>query len=193
MIKRAAALVALTATLAASAQVQTLPTMGVAGRVLRYYDVRTGDSVYSVARDLGITVDQIIANNPSAADGLTPGMRLFFPESLAGGADATPAPGEPQHPLTHVVEKGESVYGISARYNIPVETIIKLNPQADSGVHAGQVLRLAEGAPQHESLAAAKPDVAAPKSGLAPRAGYEIYKIAAGETLFAIADRKSVV
>ncbi|RXE73664.1 LysM peptidoglycan-binding domain-containing protein [Muribaculaceae bacterium Isolate-013 (NCI)] len=190
MIKRAAALVALTATLAASAQVQTLPTMGVAGRVLRYYDVRTGDSVYSVARDLGITVDQIIANNPSAADGLTPGMRLYFPESLAGGADATPAPGEPQHPLTHVVEKGESVYGISARYNIPVETIIKLNPQADSGVHAGQVLRLAEGAPQHEALAAAKPDVAAPKSGLAPRAGYEIYKIAAGETLFAIADSR---
>lgn len=165
MIKRAAALVALTATLAASAQVQTLPTMGVAGRVLRYYDVRTGDSVYSVARDLGITVDQIIANNPSAADGLTPGMRLYFPESLAGGADATPAPGEPQHPLTHVVEKGESVYGISARYNIPVETIIKLNPQADSGVHAGQVLRLAEGAPQHEALAAAKPDVAAPQVG----------------------------
>ncbi len=79
MIKRAAALVALTATLAASAQVQTLPTMGVAGRVLRYYDVRTGDSVYSVARDLGITVDQIIANNPSAADGLTPGMRLVWP------------------------------------------------------------------------------------------------------------------
>ncbi len=190
MIKRAAALVALTAALAASAQVQTLPTMGVAGRVLRYYDVRTGDSVYSVARDLGITADQIIANNPSAADGLTPGMRLYFPESLSGGADATPAPGEPQLPLTHVVEKGESVYGISARYNIPVETIIRLNPQADSGLHTGQVLRLAESAPQHEALAAAKPDVAAPKSGLAPRAGYEIYRIAAGETLFAIADSR---
>lgn len=194
-IKHAAALAAFAVALAGSAQVQTLPTMGVAGRVLRYYDVRTGDSVYSVARDLGITADQIIANNPSAADGLTPGMRLYFPETLKGEADVTPAPGAPQQPLTHVVEKGESVYGISAKYNIPVETIIRLNPQADSGVSAGQVLRLTDAPLQASAPAPAsrRSEVAAPVKSvdkLKPRAGYEIYTIGAGETLFAIADSR---
>lgn len=192
-IKHAAALAAFAVALAGSAQVQTLPTMGVAGRVLRYYDVRTGDSVYSVARDLGITADQIIANNPSAADGLTPGMRLYFPETLKGEADVTPAPGAPQQPLTHVVEKGESVYGISARYNIPVETIIRLNPQADSGVSAGQVLRLTDAPLQAAAPAPAHSESPAPVKNvnkLKPRAGYEIYTIGEGETLFAIADSR---
>lgn len=192
-IKHATALAAVAVALAGSAQVQTLPTMGVAGRVLRYYDVRTGDSVYSVARDLGITADQIIANNPSAADGLTPGMRLYFPETLKGEADVTPAPGALQQPLTHVVEKGESVYGISARYNIPVETIIRLNPQADSGVSAGQVLRLTDAPLQAAAPATAHSESPAPVKNvnkLKPRAGYEIYTIGEGETLFAIADSR---
>lgn len=204
-IKCAAVLVAFAVAFAGSAQVQTLPTIGVAGRILRYYDVRTGDSVYSVARDLGITTDQVIANNPSAADGLTAGMRLYFPESLEGEADVTPAPGEPQKPLTHVVEKGESVYGISAKYNIPVETLIRLNPQADSGVSAGQVLRLTDAplqaqapaiTPSHAPSASPAPTVspaAAPAKSvekLQPRAGYEIYTINPGETLFAIADSR---
>ena len=135
---------------AANAQVQTLPTVKVAGRVLRYYDVQRGDNIYTVCEKLGLTTDQITENNPSSADGLTPGMRLYFPENLKGIERPMPAvqpqAGTPEQPLTHVVERGESVYGIAEVYDIPVEKLIRLNPEAYAGIHPGQVLILDEAA-----------------------------------------------
>lgn len=131
---------------ALSAQVQTLPTMRVAGRVLRYYDVQKGENVYTVAEKLGLTRDQIIENNPSAADGLSAGMRLYFPGDMTSKEQAEPQAPVKSTPLTHVVQKGETVYGIAMLYDIPVEQIVRLNPQADAGLSPGLVLALDDSA-----------------------------------------------
>lgn len=40
----------------------------------------------------------------------------------------------------HIVKKGETVYGISKQFNIPLETIYKLNPEAKKGVKKGDKL-----------------------------------------------------
>lgn len=142
------ALVAALAMLAvsASADLKSLPTVRTGSHELYYYDVKRGDSLYSIAENLGVSRDFIVANNPSAADGVKPLMRLYFP--MAADAAATRDSSVPDIPATHIVGKGESIYGISALYGVPVETLIRLNPQADSGVKAGQVLRLIEAAQQ---------------------------------------------
>ena len=132
------------------AQVQTLPEVSVAGHIFRYYDVQRGDNLYTVAEKLGISIDKITENNPASADGLTPGMRLFFPSDLRSDvipADIHNTAAYTQKPLTHLVEKGESIYGIANTYGIPVERLIELNPQAANGLSQRMILRL-DDAPQ---------------------------------------------
>lgn len=43
---------------------------------------------------------------------------------------------------THVVKAGETLYRISKMYNITVETLYQLNPEARNGINQGQVLQL---------------------------------------------------
>ncbi len=43
------------------------------------YDVKKGESIYDVSRELGIPPVEITRYNPTAADGLRAGMRLYIP------------------------------------------------------------------------------------------------------------------
>ena len=43
---------------------------------------------------------------------------------------------------THVVEKDDTVYSLSKKYNISVETIYLLNPETDKGINIGQILNV---------------------------------------------------
>ena len=92
-----------------------------------YYDTQSGDNIYTVADKLGVSVEEIRAYNPSASDGVKPRMRLFFPTDIA-----TTASGDSAGPLTHVVEKGESIYGIARQHGLTMDELISLNPVARS-------------------------------------------------------------
>lgn len=151
---RRVALSLLTLAVAAAADlsagiVAQLPTIRVNGKTLYYYDAQSGDNIYSIAEKLGVTVEDIRANNPGVADGVKPRMRLFFPTSLAKeNTDAVPAatgasaPADDITPAIHVVQKGESVYGISRKYSMSVDELMALNPAAADGLRSGMRLRL---------------------------------------------------
>lgn len=151
---RRVALSLLTFAVAASADISAgivaqLPTIRVNGKTLYYYDAQSGDNIYSIAEKLGVTVEDIRANNPGVADGVKPRMRLFFPSSLVKeNADTAPAktdattPESNITPAIHVVQKGESVYGISRKYAMSVDELMALNPAAADGLRSGMRLRL---------------------------------------------------
>ena len=131
----------------AAQQTDNLPTAKINGREMYYYEVSRGESIYGVAHKLGIDREELLRYNPSAADGLKPRMRLYFPvkeqDASTGGGTAA---AEAAHaaPATHVVKKGETLYGIARSYDIPIEQLIILNPGCDAGVKAGQRLVLAQ-------------------------------------------------
>lgn len=68
-----------------------LPVRNVNGVDCYYYKVEKHETVYGVAHKLGITRDDIIANNPWAADGLKNGQILYFPASDFPGVFGSPA------------------------------------------------------------------------------------------------------
>lgn len=118
-----------------------LPTIRVNGQIMYYYDAQTGDNLYTIADKLGVSVEQIRANNPSVADGVKPRMRLLFPSDLT-----TSERGDSEGPLTHMVVKGESVYGIAHRYGMTVDQLMALNPKLSAGLQPGQRLLLSSSA-----------------------------------------------
>lgn len=131
----------------------SLPTIRVNGHVMYYYDTQAGDNLYSVADKLGVTIEEIRANNPSASEGIKPKMRLYFPSDIA-----TSQKGNSAGPLTHVVQKGESVYGIARKYGYSVDELMALNPKAEHGIRPGDRLTL----PAAEAAAAETPAVETP-------------------------------
>ena len=116
-----------------------LPKTTVGGHQFYYYEVNTSESIYDIAAKIGVTKDEIIKNNPDAADGVENGMKLYFPvdKQDSNVPAATVATGQ-----RHTVEEGETLYGLAKRYGTTVEEIIAANPGSDKGIKTGQVLTI---------------------------------------------------
>jgi LysM repeat protein len=174
--------------LSASAIVSELPTTTVKGVKCYYYDVKNNESIYQVTLSLGVTREQITQYNPSAADGVKPRMRLYFPveafqtESGTRKAVYAAAAGI----TTHTVKRGESIYGIARRYGMSPDYLVKLNPQVEEGLKEGMTLRIVD--EDATAQAAANNN----DTQTTDADGYIIYEIKEGDTLYAIANAHNV-
>lgn len=89
------------------------------------YIVKKGDSLYSIAKMFGTTVDKIISFNNLSDVILDVGEELKIPSS-----------GE----ITYVVQKGESLYSIAKKFNTTVDEIKRKNNLSNSLLSVGQKL-----------------------------------------------------
>jgi len=127
---------------ALSSQAQmNLPKTVISGTEYYYYVAGSNESIYDIAAKLGVTKDYIIKNNPDAADGITNGMALHFPvDEKKNGSGVTV---QNQNGNTvHIVEQGETLYGLAKRYGVTVDELIAANPEADKGLKIGQRLSI---------------------------------------------------
>ena len=125
---------------ALSSQAQlNLPKTKIGGTEFYYYVAGSNESIYDVAARLGVTKDYIIKNNPDAADGISNGMTLHFPVN-----EDTSTPSQTinvnrdTHNVNHIVEQGETLYGLAKRYGVTVDDLIAANPEAEKGLRIGQ-------------------------------------------------------
>ncbi len=125
---------------ALSSQAQlNLPKTKIGGTEFYYYVAGSNESIYDVAARLGVTKDYIIKNNPDAADGISNGMTLHFPVN-----EDTSTPSQTinvnrdTHNVNHIVEQGETLYGLAKRYGVTVDDLIAANPEAEKGLKIGQ-------------------------------------------------------
>lgn len=98
------------------------------------YTVKSGDSVYSIARDLGVPPSRIITDN-----------FLTDPGALTVGQDLVVL-----YPLrTHTVRGGESLYSIAEDFGVSVLDLYRNNPNLDGApnVFPGQVLNISYDTP----------------------------------------------
>lgn len=130
-----------------------LPTRTVNGNVCYYYEVQPKETVYNLARRFGLTKAQIIQYNPSVADGLRAGQTLYFPKdevdrlphpaTNSAAAATKPTPTATVRPTSHLVKKGETIYGISRQYDIAEADLIAANPRLETtGLKYGSVLTI---------------------------------------------------
>ncbi len=146
--------------------------------------VQTGDSLFRIALQYGVTVDSIVAaNNIVNANLIFVGQELIIP-GVDGPATGQPAPAATAQPTTpttppaggsaveggvmHLVQPGDSLFRISITYNVPLAAIVEANNIVNpSLIIAGQQLFI-PGATV--STAAAPPATTAPGAPSAPPA-----------------------
>lgn len=88
------------------------------------YNVAKGDTLYSLSKRFGVSIDEITRINPSLVDGLKAGQALKIPLPKQSQKKAKKSKKQFQ---THVVKRGETLFGISRRYEISLNTLIEDN------------------------------------------------------------------
>jgi LysM repeat protein len=123
--------------------------------------VKSGDTLYSIAQNAGVSLSDLVAANASLLGGsqtttLQIGWQLAIPgclteaeqtltavappteEATAGPTGTPPVAGEP---VTHVVQPGEHLYSIARQYGVDPQAIIDANHLANPNVlHPGDTL-----------------------------------------------------
>ncbi|BDG17910.1 peptidoglycan-binding protein LysM [Thermus thermophilus] len=92
------------------------------------YTVAPGDTLYSIARRYGTTVEELMRLNGLESFLLQPGQVLKLPS----------------RERTHVVALGDTLFSLARRYGTTVEALMRLNGLSSPEIKVGQVLRLPE-------------------------------------------------
>ena len=122
------------------------------------YVVSGGDTLYSVARRYGTTVNAIVqANGLRNPNWIYVGQRLVIPGTTA-------APSSSSSGSTHVVQRGENLYRIALHYGTTVYALASANNLSNTSlIYAGQRLVIPGGG--SASPAPASSPVSAPTAG----------------------------
>lgn len=100
------------------------------------YTVKTGDSLFLIARRFGVTVGALRTANGLSHDWIYPGERLTIPIS-----GSTPGPSG----STYTVRSGDSLFLIANRFGITVSALRSANGLSSDWIYAGEVLRIPAG------------------------------------------------
>ena len=138
----------LTSNMLSIGQVLKLPTQDKVEEIAMY-TVQKGDSLYSIAKKFGITVDEIKSLNNLTSNNLAIGEQLMI-KSSTGDEPINPEEecigtgyAEPQY-VIYTVRKGDSLYTIAKKYNTSVDNIKSLNNLTSNNLFIGQQLKIKE-------------------------------------------------
>lgn len=112
------------------------------------YIVKKGDSLYSIAKKFGMSVNDLITLNNLSNNLLSIGqqLRVIAPTdtTIPIGAACYGDNYEPPVYVTYVVKRGDNLYDIARKYNVSIDSIIKLNDLSSNNLSIGQVLKIKE-------------------------------------------------
>lgn len=106
---------------------------------VNYHTVETGQTVYSIARDYGVSPKDILKLNPKAEEVLHPGDKLVLP---AGAKLGTAGIAGSNCKEMYEVQKKDNLYRIALNHNLKVDELLAANPglTEDSKLKKGSFL-----------------------------------------------------
>lgn len=147
--------------------------------IITKHTVRSGESLYKIATDNGITVDELKAANNLTNDAVKAGQTLVIPAKGEAAKHAAAAKPEPKT-SKYTVRKGDNLGKIAAKHGITVDQLKELNNLTDNNIMVGQSIVV----PGDGEQAATKPAKAEREK---PRT--TTHTVRSGETLGAIAEK----
>lgn len=158
----------------------------------RYYIhvVRKGETSYSISRAYGITVDELVKNNPGTENGLRTGQALRLPvvdtPAAPAGQDKKNQTMEKQRDESkffyHRLKPGETVYSLARNYGVSVQEITQSNP----GVEINKL-------PVNYEIAIPRRTIKQTTEDIQPQEkGFLEHRVVKGETLSSIAEKYGI-
>ena len=127
---------------------ENLAVKKINGKEYYQYTVQAGEGLYGLSKRFNVTQDDIIQANPDVASGLKNGQLLLIPVSKNKTTEKTLVKNEPVQQQTeikfieHKVEKKQTLFAISRKYDVNQEDIKKYNPDVEKGLKEGMILKI---------------------------------------------------
>lgn len=111
-----------------------------------YHEVQAKETLYSIAKQYQVSVDDLTLWNPSAKEGLSIGQKLIIKNgnSKPSLPDATSEIKKvsKSNYLEYVVKPKETLFSISKLFSMSQEELLTLNPELKEGVKEGMKLQV---------------------------------------------------
>jgi LysM repeat protein len=115
------------------------------------YTVKKGDSLYTIAKQSGMSVDAIKKINHLTKNNLKPGQVLKVSSGKPASGPSTSAkaskPESRQVSYSYKIKKGDTLATISQKTGVPLKHIVALNNVNSRNLHVGRNLILAKASP----------------------------------------------
>ncbi len=122
-----------------SAQIRkTKSSATINGAKYLLHTVEKGQTLFAIAKFYKKDLNDIVIENPETINGIKPGQILRIPLEKK----ETVALNDTTNCISHTVEKGETVYSITKKYNTTNERLKALNPEIKDGLKIGQQLKV---------------------------------------------------
>ncbi len=107
------------------------------------HTVKPKETLFSIAKQYGVSMDAIKSANGMDSDVLHIGQQLKIPTQQTQVAAQTETETEAaEKPQYHIVQPGETLYRIHVNYKVSVEQLRQWNHLKDNTIHVGQKLRV---------------------------------------------------
>lgn len=140
------------------------------------HKVRRGESLFSIAEDYGVTIDNLKEWNNLSGSSIDAGQTLIVNASAAKASKKSSGSSEKKAATTkHKVRRGETLGAIASRYGVTIDNLKDWNNLSSSRIDVGQTL-IVKGSKSTSSLRSSK-------------SSYTTHTVRNGETLGGIAER----
>jgi LysM repeat protein len=137
------------------------------------YKVAKGETVYAITKKYNISEKAFYEWNPEAKTGIKEGQLLKVGLKQTGLQTTNPVTFD-----NYTVEKGETVYALTKKFNIGIDDFYNLNPETRTGVSAGQTVKIPKkGTPTITTPTVVSAVTTIPAADTAMRPKKELYKI----------------
>ena len=107
-----------------------LPIKQIGGQPYYYYEIKNKETLYGVARQLGVSENYIATHNPWVNEGLEKKQLIFLPVPGQNTAQPTTefsVPAGNDAATIHTIAQGETLCSIAKAYNMTVEGLMSAN------------------------------------------------------------------
>jgi LysM repeat protein/ABC-type branched-subunit amino acid transport system substrate-binding protein len=151
------------------------------GKKFYIHKVEKGQSLYAIAKAYNIDVNSVLAENDEAIDGIKPGQELKIPfESLLPKQSSTSI--DTNMYVYHKIVKGETIYGITKKFNIDEKKLAGYNPTISGGLKEGEYVIVGE----------KKKNIQVSALTSTPTLSSDTYTVQQSETLYGISKKYNV-
>lgn len=174
------------------------PTKKVNGIEYYIYTVQESEGLLAIGRKFEISADEISKANPYIKNGLKVGEQILVPVTKSRLKQNKIAKSNvvKQKFIQHKVEKKQTLFAISHKYNVSQEDIKKYNPQIVSGLREGIILEIPIAVKENSQKITNEPVIReskpVPAKSQTENKNFKLYKVQPEETLFSISKRNNV-
>lgn len=113
------------------------------GKRYQVHLVEKGHTLFAISKKYAIDIDRIVAENPGVRAGLRIGEEVLIPLSDIDKRAARDNPPEIRGQyLFHTVQRKETLYSISKKHDVSINSILTHNPEAQGGLKIGQEIKI---------------------------------------------------